>query len=141
MPAGFKMKTSSQRSMPTLSFLEGLICNLKFISHLLRFGFKSRFFLQKVTISGTKITTIFFARKWLIFTQDCFQSTTLKNTKHSSITGATNWRKSPEVPTISQKRSSLDVNVTGNSRIQRQIIIPDIRTEQVTISIHTDLDT
>jgi len=44
------------------------------------------------------------------------------------ISGATNWRKSPEVPTISQKRSSLDVNVT---RHQRQIIIPDIRTEQV----------
>ena len=68
-----------------------------------------------------------------------FPSTTLKNTKHSSIIGATNWRKSPEVPTISQKRSSLDVNVTGNSRHQRQIIIPDIRTEQVTISMHTDL--
>ena len=67
-----------------------------------------------------------------------FPSTTLKN---SSIIGATNWRKSPEVPTISQKRSSLDVNVTGNSRHQRQIIIPDIRTEQVPISINTDLDT
>ena len=48
--------------------------------------------------------------------------------------GANNSRKSPEViATISQKRSSLDVNVTGNSRHQHQIIIPDIRTEQVGI--------
>ena len=45
--------------------------------------------------------------------------------------GATNWKKPPEVPTISQKRSSLDVNIIGSSRPQRQMIIPDIRTEQV----------
>ena len=84
----------------------------------------------------------FFFKMINIYTR-LFPCTTLKNTKHSSIIGATNWRKSPEVPTISQKRSSLDVNVT---RHQRQIIIPDIRTEQVTISIdtcrsNTDLDT
>ena len=54
----------------------------------------------------------------------------IKKCKSFLISGATNWKKLPEVPTISQKRSSLDVN-SSSLQQQRHIIIPDIKTKQV----------
>ena len=54
----------------------------------------------------------------------------IKKCKSFLILGATNWKKLPEVPTISQKRSSLDVN-SSSLQQQRHIIIPDIKTKQV----------